>query len=686
MRNPAVLVLAVAAIALVLVSGAGADDVTHDAEVTVAPGGAANVSITITGVGNDGEPGCNADATTPATVAVTASDPISASPSTLEFQGCGSQNVSLSASASAADGDYTVNVSVTDAGAGTYSVSPGSIAVHVVTPPPPPPPADTTPPVITLPAGTPITAEATSSAGAVVTYGSASAVDAVDGPVAVSCAPPSGATFAIGSTTVGCSATDAANNPATATFTVTVQDKTAPTFTLPAPINVLATSTAGAVVTYSAFANDAVDSTPSLTCEPTSGSMFAIGATTVTCTAEDDSGNEGSASFSVTVADAAPVVSVPPTQTVEATGPNGAKVTFVPAPSASDTIEGPLTPSCTPASGATFPLGTTTVTCTVADSSGSTVSASFQVAVVDTTPPVLSIPPNWTFVGGNDGLPRSNPSLAVYLGRARTTDLVDPAPLLVVEAPDVLPLGPTAVRYVAIDNAGNVTSDSTIITVVPPPAPGQPRPPAPPADDPPPGNVTGLRARAGNRLIRLSWNAPRDRDIARYAAFRSERSGPQVQVFSGTGTSFTDRGLVNGTEYRYVVVAYDRAGHRSVGVAVLATPRLPMLLAPQEGARLARATTFSWRRVTGARYYNFQLFRATGTFAAGSQQRFQKVLSVWPVTNRFRLGLTWRFAGRTYRLVPGTYRWYVWPGFGTRADARYGDVLGDRSFVVVRRR
>jgi hypothetical protein len=240
---------------------------------------------------------------------------------------------------------------------------------------------------------------------------------------------------------------------------------------------------------------------------------------------------------------------------------------------------------------------------------------------------------------------------------------------------------------VAVDKFGNVMTDSTFITVVPPPPPGQPRPPAPPANDPPPGNVTGLRARPGNQLIRLSWTAPRDSDIARYAAFRSERSGPQVQVYSGAATSFTDRGLVNGTEYRYVVVAYDRAGNRSVGVAVLATPQLAMLLAPQEGARrLARPTTFSWRKVAGARYYNLQLFRATGTFATGTQQRFRKILSVWPTTNRFRLGLTWRFAGRTYRLVPGTYRWYVWPGFGALPEANYGAVLGERTFVVTRRR
>jgi hypothetical protein len=110
-----------------------------------------------------------------------------------------------------------------------------------------------------------------------------------------------------------------------------------------------------------------------------------------------------------------------------------------------------------------------------------------------------------------------------------------------------------------------------------------------------------------------------------------------------------------------------------------------MLVAPRDGARLARGTVFSWRRAPAARYYNFQLFLQRPG-AVGNAPRLQKVLSAWPATNRFRLGAKWKFGRRTYRLVPGTYRWFVWPGFGARRDARYGELLGERSFVVVRRR
>ena len=50
----------------------------------------------------------------------------------------------------------------------------------------------------------------------------ASAIDSVSGALATSCTPASGSTFAIGTTTVSCSATDAHHNTRTATLTVTV--------------------------------------------------------------------------------------------------------------------------------------------------------------------------------------------------------------------------------------------------------------------------------------------------------------------------------------------------------------------------------------------------------------------------------------------------------------------------------
>jgi hypothetical protein len=67
-----------------------------------------------------------------------------------------------------------------------------------------------------------LTANATSRAGAIVDFTPPDATDDVDGTVGVDCVPASGSQFAPGTTPVTCSATDAAGNPATASFDVTV--------------------------------------------------------------------------------------------------------------------------------------------------------------------------------------------------------------------------------------------------------------------------------------------------------------------------------------------------------------------------------------------------------------------------------------------------------------------------------
>ena len=70
---------------------------------------------------------------------------------------------------------------------------------------------------------------------------------------------------------------------------------------MPANITTPATSPAGAVVTYTATANDDRDGALTPTCTPASGSTFPVGTTTVTCTATDAAGNTGTGSFTVTV-------------------------------------------------------------------------------------------------------------------------------------------------------------------------------------------------------------------------------------------------------------------------------------------------------------------------------------------------------------------------------------------------
>ena len=148
-----------------------------------------------------------------------------------------------------------------------------------------------------------IVAEATSSAGAVVTW-NATASDAEDAvPPTATCSPASGSTFDIGSTTVQCTATDSGDRSSDGSFMVTVRDTTPPTLHgTPADRSVTTTDPSGVAVTYTTpTATDAGDASPTIDCKPASGSTFAIGTTTVTCTATDATGNHASASFDVRV-------------------------------------------------------------------------------------------------------------------------------------------------------------------------------------------------------------------------------------------------------------------------------------------------------------------------------------------------------------------------------------------------
>lgn len=75
----------------------------------------------------------------------------------------------------------------------------------------------------------------------------------------------------------------------------------------------------------------------------------------------------------------APTITVPDDISVLATSLAGASVAYT--VSASDAVDGPLTPTCSQASGSTFAPNVTSVTCTASDSAGNTASASFTVTV-----------------------------------------------------------------------------------------------------------------------------------------------------------------------------------------------------------------------------------------------------------------------------------------------------------------
>lgn len=328
---------------------------------------------------------------------------------------------------------------------------------------------DTTPPTVNVPADK--TVEATGPGGAVVDFSTeVSATDDVyPSNPSVTCDPTSGSTFPLGSTQVTCQATDYNNNPGSASFTINVQDTTDPTLTLPGDMTVEATSAAGATVTYTASASDLVG-LASFSCTPASGSTFALGATPVNCSASDTAGNTANSSFTVAVADTTdPTLTLPNNMTVEATGPDGAVVDFN--ATATDLV-GPPNPTvmCEPASGYLFPLGTTTVSCIAWDGAQNFSDSTFDVTVVDTTPPSLHMPANIT-------VPQTSPAGAVVTFTATATDLVNPNPTVTC-APasgSTFPLGTTTVECTATDEIqivgdqrfSNVSKGTFTVTVTP---------------------------------------------------------------------------------------------------------------------------------------------------------------------------------------------------------------------------
>ncbi len=150
-------------------------------------------------------------------------------------------------------------------------------------------PLDHTPPVLTLPGE--LTEEATSPAGAVVTF-SATAVDDIDPSPTVTCSPASGSTFPPANTLVGCTATDHRGNASTGSFTVHVVDTTPPTVLVTGVVNG-ASYTLGSVPAAGCSTTDAVSTIAVYAAlSLTGGTPDGTGTFTATCSGgRDAAGN-----------------------------------------------------------------------------------------------------------------------------------------------------------------------------------------------------------------------------------------------------------------------------------------------------------------------------------------------------------------------------------------------------------
>jgi hypothetical protein len=178
-------------------------------------------------------------------------------------------------------------------------------------------------------------------------------------------------------------------------------------------------------------------------------------------------------------------------------------------------------------------------------------------------------------------------------------------------------------------------------------------------------SLTGVEVEASSHVATVRWSG-----LPSWEIVTIRRSPGDRIVFQGGGTSFTDRTVLNGVQYVYVVVASDPAGNAK-SETVKAAPKGP-LRAPAEKARVSSPPTLRWVKVPKASFYNVQMFR-----------NGRKVLSKWPVRTQLQLRRKWVWNGRKRTLVPGTYRWFVWPAYKKKGGGiRYGRSLGFSDFVV----
>lgn len=277
---------------------------------------------------------------------------------------------------------------------------------------------------------------------------------------------PNNSVFPIGTTTIIYTATDAALNVVTCSFTVTVSDTEFP---------VIANCPANIIVGNDLNRCDAVvnwipptpsDNCPNftMTSNYVSGDTFALGTTQVLYIIVDSVGNSDSCTFSITVNDVqGPLITNCPDSIVQSSTATScdAIVTWIP-PTIADNCSG-FTVVHNYSPGDTFPSGVTTVTYTATDTVGNVSTCSFTVTINDSIPPVITgCPANITInTNGN--------CQAIVNWIAPTA--TDNCPVLSFTsnsfAPgDTFPLGITNVIYIAVDGVGNADTCTFSITVI----------------------------------------------------------------------------------------------------------------------------------------------------------------------------------------------------------------------------
>ncbi|MBK8504050.1 MAG: HYR domain-containing protein [Saprospiraceae bacterium] len=192
----------------------------------------------------------------------------------------------------------------------------------------------------------------------------------------------------LGMNSVTVNADDGMGGTCMTTINVNVTDNIPPTISCPSNVSVSNDpGQCGAVVNFPApTASDNCDMSLTIVCTPASGSFFPVGMTMVTCTATDDTGNDSSCSFTVTVNDTEPpMITCPNGFTVEC-------LAAIPACSGSDAT---VTDNCPGVGAPTCSqgmlvgdecMGTVKKTYEVMDAAGNMVSCTQTITIVAPQP------------------------------------------------------------------------------------------------------------------------------------------------------------------------------------------------------------------------------------------------------------------------------------------------------------
>ncbi|MGB1070347.1 MAG: HYR domain-containing protein, partial [Planctomycetota bacterium] len=340
---------------------------------------------------------------------------------------------------------------------------------------------DVDPPVISGMPGD-ITVTSSDCSDIAVNWAEPTATDGCPGSVSISADIPSGSAFSLGVTPVTYTATDASGNETTATFTVTVTDGTTPTIiansysiTVPATTGCLGTVTRAQLdLNVSISDNCTLEDDILISVNETAVQNVPSGVYTITWVATDQGGALASVNqvITVTVEDNTdPTISGMPDNIALDANATCVAVANWTEPTAADNCPG-VALSSTHVSGATFGLGTTTVTYTATDNAGRTATASFDVTVTDNTPPTFVEGSGWQNVEVDCSYPQPwsdpevidncdpNPSFAL-LSIVQNSGLGDPP----FNPGENWPPGVYQVTYSATDGTGNESEDSIIVTV-----------------------------------------------------------------------------------------------------------------------------------------------------------------------------------------------------------------------------